>query len=266
MICLICTLEPYRIDWLPQFVTHYRAQGVERFLLTLQVEPALAEEQKARHRARFTRVLGQLNVGEAFVWEHAWDGPSMGEQHRRLQEAHVGPADWIVWCDSDEFQVYPEPLGRIVAQCEAEGVDFIRGIFIDRIAEDGCLATFDPRRSIWETFPLACNVTSALAKADPRKVTLARGGLLLRGGGKHLPSGESGLKTISGWVQIHHFKWDAALLERLRFRVRPEWRAKFPWWVESQRLLDYFHEHEHRFDLADLVPIPFQGKAFIAIA
>jgi hypothetical protein len=48
VICLICTLEPCRIDWLPQFVAHYRAQGVERFLLTLQIEPGLAEEQRAK--------------------------------------------------------------------------------------------------------------------------------------------------------------------------------------------------------------------------
>lgn len=265
MICLICTLEPYRIDWLPQFVAHYRTQGVERFLLTLQIDPDLTEADQGRHRARFTQTLGQLKIGEAFFWEHAWDGPSMGEHHRRIQDAHVGAADWIVWCDSDEFQVYPEPLDRIVAQCEAAGVDYIRGIFIDRIAADGSLPAFDPQRSIWETFPRAYNVTSALARGEPRKVTLARGSLRLRGG-KHLPHSDAPLKTISGWVQVHHFKWDAALIERLRFRVRPEWRAKFPWWVESQRLLDYFQAHGQRFDLADMTPISLQGPHFIAIA
>jgi hypothetical protein len=265
VVFLICTLEPYRIDWLPQFVAHYRAQGVERFLLTLQIDPALPEHEKLRHRTRFEQTLARLNVGESFFWEHVWDGPSMGEHHRRLQLAHVGAPDWIVWCDSDEFQVYPESLDRIVAQCEAAGVDFIRGIFIDRIAADGSLAAFDPQRSIWETFPRTCDVTNALAKAEPRKVTLARGSLPLRGG-KHLPPYDGALKTISGWVQVHHFKWDAALLERLRFRVRPEWRDRFPWWVESQRLLDYFSAHQQRFDLADLASIEVQGTHFIAVA
>lgn len=265
MICLICTLEPYRIDWLPQFVAHYRDQGVERFLLTLQIDPELPEDEKSRHRTRIGETLAQLNVAETFFWEHAWDGPSMGEHHRLLQEAHVRAGDWIVWCDSDEFQVYPEPLDRIVAQCEAAGVDYIRGVFFDRIAGDGSLPAFDPQRSIWETFPRACNVTGALAKGDTRKVTLARGSLRLPGG-KHFPPSDAALKTISGWVQVHHFKWDAALIERLRFRVRPEWRAKFPWWVESQRLLDYFDAHGQRFDLADVAPISLQGPHFVAVA
>jgi len=264
MICLICTLEPYRIDWLPQFVAHYRAQGVERFLLTLQIDPELPAADKARHCARFAQTLAQVNVAETILWEHVWDAPSMGRHHRRVQVAQVGAADWIVWCDSDEFQVYPEPLDRIIAQCEAAGVDYIRGVFIDRIAGDGSLAAFDPQRSIWETFPRACNVTSALAKGDARKVTLARGSLRVQGG-KHLPPSDAALKTISGGVQVHHFKWDAALIERLRFRVRPEWRAKFPWWVESQRLLDYFQAHDQRFDLADLAPISLQGPHFIAV-
>jgi hypothetical protein len=188
----------------------------------------------------------------------------MGEHHRVIQDTHVSAADWIVWCDSDEFQVYPEPLGRIVAQCEVAGVDYIRGIFIDRIAADGTLPAFDPQRSIWETFPLTYNVTRALARGEPRKVTLAKASVRLRGG-KHLPHSDAPLKTISSWVQVHHFKWDAALIERLRFRVRPEWRAKFPWWVESQRLLDYFQAHDQRFDLADLAPISLRGPHFMAV-
>lgn len=265
MICLMCTLEPYRIDWLPQLVAHYRAQGVERFLLTLQIDPELPEDGKTRHRTRFGETLAQLDVTETFFWEHVWDGPSMGTHHRLLQEAHIGAADWIVWCDSDEFQVYPERLDRIVAQCEAAGVDFLRGVFIDRIAGDGSLTAFDPQRSIWETFPRTCSVTNALAKADPCKVALARGSLRLLGGGKHRPEGGA-LKTIGGFVQVHHFKWDAALLERLRFRVRPEWQARFPWWLESQRLLDYFDVHGQRFDLADVAPISIQGPHFIAVA
>jgi hypothetical protein len=265
MICLICTLEPYRIDWLAQFVAHYRAQGVERFLLTLQIDPELPQGDKSRQRARFSETLAQLNVTEAFFWEHVWDGPSMGAHHRVLQETHVGAADWIVWCDSDEFQVYPERLDRIVAQCDGAGVDYIRGVFIDRIAGDGSLPAFDPQRSIWETFPRACNVTGALAQGATEKVTLARGSLRLRGG-KHIAPSDATLKTISGWVQVHHFKWDAALIERLRFRVRPEWRARFPWWVESQRLLDYFDAHGQRFDLTDVSPISLQGSHFVAIA
>jgi hypothetical protein len=251
MIMLICTLEPARLGWLPQFVRHYRALGVERFLLTLQLEPTAPAREQDLHRAAFNEMLVRLEIATAFVWIHTWDGPSMAAHQRSLQRAHVASDDWVVWCDLDEFQVYPEPLREMVARCETEGADYVRGVFIDRVAEDGSLPGFDPQRSIWDTFPRACNVTGALARANPNKVALARGSVLVFGGKHEVKDGRD-LKPMEGWIPVHHFKWDASVLERLRYRLSPEWKAKCPWWTESQRLLDYFERNGHRFNLADL--------------
>ena len=264
MIVLICMLEPCRIEWLPQFVHHYRHLGVERFLLTLQLEPDAAQAEKEAHRNRFRQTLAELDIDEAHYWEQAFDAKGKGEHHRRLQEQNVSRDDWVVWCDSDEFQVYPQPLRDIVAECETARVDFIRGAFIDRVAADFSLAPFDPEGSIWETFPQTFSVSAALAGADPRKVTLARGRIRVSDG-NHGPLTSGSLRTVTGWVQVHHFKWDATLPERLRYRVRPEWQAKFYWWVESKRLLDYFAVHGPRFDPADLIPITLQGPHFIEV-
>lgn len=262
MITLICTLEPARIGWLPQFVQHYRALGVERFLLTLQLEPAGPALEQDRHRAEFRETLADLGIGTAFVWVHTWDGPSMAADQRSLARAHVASSDWVVWCDLDEFQVYPEPLRDIVARCEADDVDYIRGIFIDRVAEDGGLPRFDPRRSIWDTFPRTCNVTRVLAQANPHKVILAKGSVLVYGG-KHAVMDGQYLKPLEGWGQVHHFKWDASVLERLRYRLSPDWKAKCPWWTESQRLLDYFEANGERFNLADLPRFHLPGPHFL---
>jgi hypothetical protein len=46
VIVLLCTLEPYRISRLPQLVRHCRDRGVDRFLLTLQLEPSVAQETR----------------------------------------------------------------------------------------------------------------------------------------------------------------------------------------------------------------------------
>ncbi len=264
MILIICTLEPYRIEWLPQFVQHYRHLGVERFLLTLQLEPGAAHAEKEQHRNRFRQKLAELDIEEAYYWEQAYDAMGMGKQHRRLQRQKVSPNDWVVWSDSDEFQVYPQPLRDIVAQCEAARVDFIRGAHIDRVAADFSLAQFEPERAIWETFPQTFNVGAALAGAATSKVGLARGRIEVSDG-NHFPVTNASLRTLRGWVQVHHFKWDATLIERLRYRLRPEWQAKCPWWVVSKRLVDYLVARGSRFDPADLLPITLQGSHFIDV-
>jgi hypothetical protein len=264
MIALLCTLEPARIAWLPQLVRHYRGIGVERFLLILQLEPDAEPVAKDRDYAHFRRVLAGLGIGEGFRWDHAFGAPAIIQHQRGIQAEHVAPDDWIVWCDSDEFQVYPVPLPEMIAQCDANGIDYVRGVLIDRVAADYGLPAFDPQTPIWDTFPRTCSVTTALASGDPRKVVLARASVVVSGG-KHRPRSPHNPKTFTGWVQVHHFKWDATLLERLRYRVQPEWQAKHAWWVESQRLLDYFAANGSRFNPADLPEIKLGGPHFLAV-
>jgi len=263
MIALICTLEPQRISWLPQFVQHYRTVGVERFLLTLQLEPGAAQQARDRDYERFLAVLSSLGIGEGIRWESEWNGRAAMGHERTVVRQYLGKEDWILWCDSDELQVYPTSLPEMVQRCEEHDVDFLRGALVDHVAADYSLAAFDAQSSIWDTFPNAFNVTMALAHGDPRKVVLARESVRLSAG-KHEPIGTQDLKTIVGWVQVHHFKWEATLLDRLRSRVRPEWRAQFPWWEESQRLLDYFAANNSRFNPRHLTPIALTGRELIS--
>jgi hypothetical protein len=264
VIALICTLEPYRIDWLPQLVAHYRELGVERFLLSLQIEPNASQSTRDSDFARFREVLASLGVAEAWLWQSEFSGPALIKHQRTLQSECLCADYWIVWCDSDEFQVYPSALPDLIAGFETRGIDFVRGIFVDRIAADYGLPPFDPTTPLWDAFPRTCNVTAALAGGERRKVVLARAGVMI-GGGKHFPIDMKTVKTIKGWVQIHHFKWDATLIERLRYRVTPEWQARFPWWVESQRLIDYLIAHDLHFDPADIEPICLDGPGYIAL-
>jgi hypothetical protein len=256
-------MEPARIAWLPQFVHHYRDLGVERFLLTLQLEPDARLAAKDTEFARFRETLAGLGIREAWRWEHSFGAPALVRFQDELVTEYLKPDDWIVWCDSDEFQVYPAHLAEMTAQCAALKVTFVRGVFIDRVAADYSLPAFDGHTPIGDTFPRMCNVTTTVVAGDPRKVVLTRGDVKVIGG-KHYVRDHSNPKTIAGWVQVHHFKWDAMVLERLRYRVRPEWRAKFPWWVESQRILDYFAINDMRFNPADLRPIVVNGSNLLA--
>jgi hypothetical protein len=106
MINLICTLEPTKIDWLPQFVAHYRSLGVDRFLLSLQQEPTIAAETRLAQRARFEHALRGLGITHSFELTESYDSASVYRHHERISNQFVAKDDWIVWCDSDEFQVY----------------------------------------------------------------------------------------------------------------------------------------------------------------
>lgn len=273
MIIQFTTLEPARVDLLPQFVEHYRNLGVERFLLSLHIDPTMDAAQAAAEKARFEATLARLGIDEAYYFEGTFDAVPFYNHQADMQARFAAPDDWVVWADSDEFQLYPAPLASIVAQLEKHDVHYMGGVFVDRVAADGSLPPFDPARSVWEQFPVACLVTKDLAKGDTKKVVLARGWVQISHG-SHVPSIERPLhsaalriprekypqlRTAYGRVQVHHFKWDASVIERLRQRVTPEWKAKHSYWIESQRLLDYFEANGMKFDFADLTIVEIEG-------
>ena len=260
MIALVCMLEPRRIDWLQQLVHHYRSIGVERFLLTLQLEPGVAPQASDREYERFLAMLASLSIPVGYRWEHEWSAQAERRHERGVVAQNLGDDDWVVPCDADELQVYPAPLSEIVRECEAQRVDYLRGILVDRVAADYSLAAFDADTSLWNAYPNVCNATSALARGDPRKLVLARAPVRV-GGGKEALIDPRHLKTISGWVQVHGFKWDATLLERLHLRVLQGRRD--PSWGDAWRLLDYFEAHDSRFDPADLTPIALPGRELL---
>ena len=71
------------------------------------------------------------------------------------------------------------------------------------------------------------------------------------------------VQTIGKWTQVHHFKWDATVKDRLTLRVLPAFRNHSMNWLESQRSLDYFEAHGGRFDPDDLKPLELPARDFI---
>ena len=186
MIYLICTLEQHKIEWLPQFIRHYRGMGVEKFLLTLQQEPQLEASETEKHLARFNQMLGALGIDRGFSLIETYDSSALKRHHRFLQDSYVSKHDWVVWSDSDEFQVYPYRLDAIIPMLEQNMVQLVHGCMIDRIAANRTLPPFNPRESIWETYAVACLLSESLSGAQVRKIALARGDIRMDTG-NHRP-------------------------------------------------------------------------------
>jgi hypothetical protein len=243
-------------------VAHYRSLGVARFHLSLQLEPDLPLPEREAHRARFDAVLAGLGLRDGRVLVAPFSGIEVRRHHDRLQDELADPEDWVVWSDSDELQGPPGSLIALAEAAEVAKAHVVRGLLVDRVAADGSLPSLDPDRSLWDLFPRAVLIPDAISRAERRKVALAKGWVRVSGG-NHFPRSGQGLAEWPGWVPIHHFKWDATVLDRLRFRLRPAFREACPWWVESRDLLAYFEARGGGFDPQDLVDFPLPDRGLL---
>jgi hypothetical protein len=236
-------------------VEHYRELGVESFHIARHVESLEDPEFE-----RSVMTLARHGLRFAAVHQGPWDEDLNAYLIRAQMRRH--PDDWWVVADLDEFHVYDRKLTDIVAACEANGCDYVRGAFLDRVSLDGSLAPLDSTASVWEQYPLAGLVTLRVLKAVTSKVTLARGHVQLHPGQHWALSGRP-LPATEAFAQVHHFKWTDSVLRRLLRRVDAyssgDWYLTYPAVTEeSRRFLRHLEEHGGRMDVdaADLMVRP----------
>ncbi|MBC7927290.1 MAG: glycosyltransferase family 2 protein [Bryobacteraceae bacterium] len=238
MIHLICTLEPARIPFLPQFVEHYLLLGVDRFHMTLQVEPDMApvSRELAFHAATASLVPYGLQL--TGLLKRPFNSYNLRQHHDSIQVKECKPTDWILWADIDEFHVYPGDFRSLLRLAESMQVDYFRGFLVDRVADDGRLKAFDASQPIWTQYPRRIELAPELAPSTARKVPCARGDIELNPG-NHFPRTDRALRFYSEPVEVHHFKWDQTVVGRLSRRLMPDFRAQCPWWTESKSVIDF---------------------------
>ena len=134
------------------------------------------------------------------------------------------PNDWWIVSDDDELQVYPDSLDNIIRHCENNGYDFVTGGFIDRIGIEGSFPKVERDTDIIKAFPLAGFFRYPMSGACPNKVTLMKGYQEVTPGQHYAKFdstnswGRSHPKRMpieECFTQVHHFKWDSSVLERL---------------------------------------------------
>ncbi len=137
------------------------------------------------------------------------------------------PDEWWIVADDDELQVYSRPIEEIVQECEENGYQYVRGGFIDRIGEDGSFPKITKESNIWKEMPNAGFFRYPLSRAEANKVTLLKGNHKLKSG-QHFIEFKDGSTSWGEWydglcypieknfTQVHHFKWDYSVLQRLK--------------------------------------------------
>ena len=251
-----------RIDLMPQWIAHYRALGAERFLLTLQTEPDLADSERVRVRARFTAMLAANGIDNPHFQVTPFNATALRNSHDALQRQHAKATDWIVWSDADEFQLYPAPPPDLAAWAGKYDINLFRGVLIDRVAADGGLphgglATFGlgaipgrvlPSDAFWRRRAPEDRARArrrhAVERQSLRECRAARADDRQVDAGPPLQVGRDG----EGSARVP----PAA-------GIRDHSRN----WIESQRSLDYFEAHGGHFDPDDLKPLELPARDFI---
>ena len=233
---------------LETFLDYYRTLGVGRIFLCLH--------QKQQDRGTAALVEEVAKRFDAVV-DSMWVDPGLNhtrryELHRAMIKRRCSDSDWALLADLDEFQHYRCGLEAAVHYCERESKDYVKGHFVDRIAEDGGFPALQANR-IWQQFPLECELTRNVLKGNPNKIGLFRAWVEV-GPGHHsvfqrCPSIPCSAEELS--VEFHHFKWDAEVIERLRERRDDILSEGWDFWQEPDAFLTYIALNAGKIDISD---------------
>ena len=171
------------------------------------------------------------------------------------------PNDWWIVSDDDEIQIYPKPIEEMIDECEIKGWEFITGGFLDRIGEDGSFPIVDSKTNIWEVFPYSGFFRYPLSGSCPNKVCVMKGKIQITNGQHyaHIDGkdvwGEEGVHHPlryppgrgEGFVQVHHFKWDSTVLERLKEVSETE--EDYTFWKEYKKMYEAIRDSDWKINI-----------------
>jgi len=230
------------LELLPHWLEHYTQMGVDEILLGIFDDltgDAAAEIERCAARWRFRRF--------AQHWGGATESETYCQRQTGCRLAGARPGTWILHTDLDELQQYPGPLKEVTAAAGRLDIGAIFGRLIDRVAADGSLPAIQPTPSLWEQFPVECNMTQGILKGYPGKVMMTRFSVIVNSGHHDAPQERANAAPIG---RVAHFKWHAGLLERMRWGLQQE-NASLEWKADTRRFLGWLERHGGRIDLSD---------------
>lgn len=237
MISLITTCDPQRFYLLRPFVEHYRAYGVDAFYINLNFDVKYPVDQHAAYLEQANSILGKLGLSIYSVYVCPFDAMAVRRHHDAIQARIAPHSPWIVSADLDEFHEFPDELHALAAFMESHRMDHVRGRFVDRMARSG-FPEFSEGMSIWKQFPLGTDITREILHAYVDKVMLSHSDVALLPGHHFIQSGPT-MMPFDGIHPVHHFKWDATVVPRFKRRLEADWKKRCPWWIQSEKGLDW---------------------------
>jgi hypothetical protein len=216
------------------FCRYYKDLDLDDYHIVLQT--ASQNRQRLDHAREAVKDSG-LKVSQ--VW---MGGYSSHEVHRRLLAvlSSLGPEDWMIPADVDEFIDFPDPPQKFLKGCSRRGHNAVKGILIDRVAKGGILNPVIKTMALSIQFPLAANLTKTVAQGNIGKI-IAFQAPLIPGRGHHaIIRAVRKARYHDRILEVNHYKWDSLLLARMKKRIEDYKNKRVPWVNESERLVLYF--------------------------
>jgi hypothetical protein len=242
---LISVIGPVEPALLTAWVCHYRALGVERFLLAFH----FPDHVDAGRIMLLREACSELGIEPAAVSRGPWHEHTNPQLRDELRE-QAGDG-WHLLADSDEFHAYPAPLEELLREADLSGTGTVGGLMLDRVAGDGSLTGWDATDGLDAAYPLGGFLTHHLLRGDPRKIVCAHSSVMVESG-QHRARGHR--PTNRPPAVVHHFKWRDGVKEDVQRRaansVNNNWETKSPARLaEARRLLHHLHSHGGRIDV-----------------
>ena len=201
-------------------------------------------------------ILKKFNLKpHKIVYERPFDWARVTEHYNETKL--LKPDDWWIVADDDELQLYSKPTYQIIEECEEYGYEFVCGGFVDRIGDNGDFPKITMESNVWEEMPEAGFFRYPLSYACPNKVTLMKGKVKVSNG-QHYVQLDDNTTTCQkehpkrypidkNFTQVHHFKWDYSVLERLRQVSKTKANVSFA--QEYQLMYDEIEKSDFKIDL-----------------
>ena len=220
MIRLV-TVTGSRTNTLYHMLNHYKDAVDEMHIVVYDWEEQsnLSEVQTIVSKFKNAKIV-KIVIEEKYNWE------KVTQLYNEVKSTH--PNDWWVISDDDEFHLYSKPLSEIIADCNNNGWELVRGGFIDRIGEGGEFSEINQTDTIFEQFPYAGFFRYPMSGACPNKICIVKGNVEITAGQHYAKIDEQTTWRWQGWnhpliapineysVQVHHFKWDSTCIDRIK--------------------------------------------------
>jgi hypothetical protein len=246
----LVTVVGHNTTMLPHMLEHYKNIVDEIFVVVYRQHEndGILDEIKS---------LGitphKIVTEEKFNWER------VTQLYNEIKQTK--PHEWWVVSDDDEFHVYPKPIREMISDCEENGWEFITGGFLDRIGENGEFPLVTKETNIWKKFPLAGFFRYPMSGACPNKVCVMKGSVDVTPGQHYAIIDEThvwGKEGVNhplrypigrgeGLIQVHHFKWDSTVLERLKEVSKTE--KSYSFWEEYRRMYKSIQINDWKIDI-----------------
>jgi len=227
---------------LTQFIEHYRQVGVDCVVLNINTHANGLMVQQVEARIRNYPVLISYIYNAPQTWQ------IQNRLRNRAQELFMKQEDWALIADLDEFQEYPHPLSEVFQNCEERGDNCIYGTFLDRVSSSGELPSLRADWPVSIQFPVGVPLTREILRAPSTKIVAVKGHLkppmTCIPMARTADFSEPRISPIQ--ATIHHYKWHAGVLRKLRERAllyKTMFQAGNPAfrnYQESERFLCYF--------------------------